>query len=218
MECARIAYLDDGASDAARLGFSYQAFGNRGVRCWLGRKGGKAVVAVRGTVWRKEGERNFDHNLKTDLVPWMGPGRVHEGYHRALWSLLPAIRAHLKGAERVFFTGHSMGAAIAVLAGGLCGGDRVFCFASPRVGDEVFVRGLNARLRVTRYENRNDLVTRYPLFGSVRGQKDQTALYCHVGRAVRLKGFGHSMNAYLRGMQQRAGATGIITRPEQADT
>ncbi len=202
--CAKIAYLKDGARRAAELGYSYEPITNRTARCWVGHKGSKTVVGIRGTVLFGGDKPNFDISMQTDQVPWVGPGLVHEGYHQALWHVFRDLKQATEGRQEIYFTGHSMGGAIALLAATLLPATRVYCFASPRVGDEEFAAHVGPKRRVTRYENRGDFLTKLPLKGSVKGGiKKKSGRYVHVGRTVRLLSFGHSMDAYLQGIQQR---------------
>ena len=202
--CAKIAYLANGEMEAQRLGFSYRSITNKSAVCWVGHKGSKTVVAIRGTLRTRGRFANLDVSLQSDLVPWMGPGRVHEGYHKSMWHVFRDLKKEIEGRETVYFTGHSMGAAIAVLAGSLLPSTRIFCFASPRVGDQEFAENIGKRLRITRYENRGDFLTKYPLKGVIKGpDRTQKGRYVHVGRTVRLASFGHSLNTYLEGLKMR---------------
>ncbi len=203
VQCARIAYFKNGEAQAAKLGFSYQSIGNDKICGWIGRKGGKSNVAVRGSVFLEKKGFQIEPSLMTDQVPWLGAGRVHEGYYKGLWHILTELRDILGNRQDIYFTGHSMGAAIALLAAVAIGARRVFCFASPKVGDERFSEAAEA-LRITRFENRCDLFTKYPFRGSVKGDgKSMKAPYVHVGRGVRLPTFGHSIQSYVEGVETR---------------
>jgi len=200
--CAHIAYLENGRLDAAKLGFSYQKIQKGRLSCWVGHNGSKTVVAIQGTRIRGRSNALFEPNLKTDLVPWIGPGRVHEGYYQAFWFLMNDLKSAISGRSNVNFTGHSMGAALAVLAGVRLGASRVICFASPKVGDWEFAGKASCETRIIRYENRCDFLTRFPYRGELKGLgKDETGKYVHVGRRVGLNAYGHSMKAYLKGVQ-----------------
>lgn len=203
-KCAKIAYLKDGSKRAAELGYSYEPISNRTACCWVGHKGGKTIVSIRGTVLFGENRPNLDVSMQTDQVPWIGPGLVHEGYHQALWHVFADLKQATEGRQEIYFTGHSMGGAIALLAAALLPAARVYCFASPRVGNEDFAAYIWKKRRVTRYENRGDFLTKFPLKGAIKGGcRKQSGRYVSAGRTVRLLGFGHSMDAYLQGIQQR---------------
>lgn len=203
-KCAKIAYLANGEIEAKRMGFSYHPIVNQSAVCWVGHKGFKTVVAIRGTVLSRTRFANLEVSLQTDQVPWMGPGRVHEGYHKSMWHIFRDLKKEVDGRETVYFTGHSMGAAIALLAGSLLPSTRIFCFASPRVGDQEFSQNIGQDIRITRFENRGDFLTKYPFKGVIKGEKEkQKGRYVHAGRTVRLLSFGHSMDAYLEGLTMK---------------
>lgn len=204
--CAKIAYDPNGAERATRLGYSYHAVAGRDHFAWIGRKDGITVVGFRGTALFGRERRSYRSNLSTDLIPWAGAGLVHEGYYQALWQVLAAVRRELKGTRGIILTGHSMGAALATLAAMLLEAERVYAFACPRLGNRAFADGFSRDIRVTRYVNRCDVLARMPFSGEVQGSDPLIReAYWHVGRAVRLPGFGHSISAYVQGVRQRRG-------------
>ncbi len=94
-------------------------------------------------------------------------GSAHQGFLKALnavWEKVEARVKQLKGdteAKPVFFTGHSLGAALATLAADRYGNARgLYTFGSPRVGDGSFKDDL--RVPTYRFVNNNDGVTRLP--------------------------------------------------------
>ncbi|MBF0415404.1 MAG: lipase family protein [Magnetococcales bacterium] len=128
-----------------------------------------AVVAFRGTqeitdVWT-------DLNITT--VPGLG-GEVHKGFWDSLdsiWKELDDTMQKCCSKERpIWFTGHSLGGALATLAA-----DRffprvrnkprgIYTYGSPRCGDEDFANAYNKKFldSTFRFVNNNDLVTRVP--------------------------------------------------------
>jgi pimeloyl-ACP methyl ester carboxylesterase len=83
----------------------------------------------------------------------------------------------LAHAVRPWFTGHSLGGALATLAADRHGDSAaVYTFGSPLVGDDAFAAGFNNRHegRSFRYVNGDDLVTRVPPF------------FTHINREHRL--------------------------------
>ena len=129
-----------------------------------------AIVAFRGT----ESSSPLDvlDDVRLGLEPWPAGGQVHAGFRTAaerVWAMTVA----LLGASTVpvFFTGHSLGAAIATLVadrfssgypGVPFGG--LYTFGSPLVGDRTFVDGFNRRHhgRSHRVVNDRDGVTHVP--------------------------------------------------------
>jgi hypothetical protein len=120
-----------------------------------------AVVVFRGTrgtlgSWL----RNFD----VLPAPWPGGGRVHRGFLRRFEALWPPIAAELDGLNRPFWvTGHSLGAALAVLAAARRRPLAAYTYGSPRVGDGRFAAGLSG-IPIFRICNPADIVTIIPLW------------------------------------------------------
>jgi pimeloyl-ACP methyl ester carboxylesterase len=93
---------------------------------------------------------------------WLPTGIVHSGFARALDWISKDLDSWLADKlEKVLFTGHSLGAALATLAASKRPPMRLVTFGSPYVGDAEFAETLRD-LSVTRYVNCCDLVTRIP--------------------------------------------------------
>ena len=128
------------------------------------------VVAFRGT------EPDQWQDIVTDaglaLVPW-STGFVHCGFSLAVKDIWPALTdalARLAPGREVWFTGHSLGAALATLAADKYPETRgVVTFGSPRIGDGAFAASITSRFagRMQRFVNHNDIVTHVPppIFG-----------------------------------------------------
>jgi hypothetical protein len=193
MECSLLAYAspppalwrfhEAGLAAESIAGESTQAYVVSGERF--------AIVAFRGTEVPRpptgEEDRPWPERLAhvvaditTDtricLDSWRHGGRVHHGFREALdqvWShVLDSLDRLTKdcepGGERaVFFTGHSLGGALATLAAdaylherGPC---RLCTFGCPRVGDAAFARRFE--IPAWRFVNNNDIATRVPRAG-----------------------------------------------------
>lgn len=95
-------------------------------------------------------------------------GKVHSGFKIALnqvWNdlekYLRTIRSKSSSKQNVWFTGHSLGAALAILAADRYGDVQgVYTYGSPRVGDNQFA--LDYFANTYRIVNNNDLVTMIP--------------------------------------------------------
>ena len=126
------------------------------------------VVAFRGT----EPDRLWDllRDLDTLPSPGMGVGRVHRGFAKALDAVGKPFRSAVAEADgRLLFTGHSLGAAIALLAAASVLPERrsqtsVYTVGCPRVGDKDFVASLGW-LRHVRCAGACDLVSLVPPVG-----------------------------------------------------
>jgi hypothetical protein len=158
-------------------------FTGNSTQCFVANNDDFAIIVFRGTeIRRRKGAtdyRNIIADLKTDadimLTNSGQHGKVHRGFKDALdevWEkqgLLDYIRG--KASSRtIWFTGHSLGAALATLAA-----DRyenaqgTYTFGSPRVGDQDFKDDFH--VSTYRFVNNGDIITRMP----------PPVLYKHVG-------------------------------------
>lgn len=136
-----------------------------GTDCYVAYDDRSLLVTFRGT----EGDRFEDvfTDLKFAQVHWI-EGKVHAGFAAAVNVIWPALEPCLKdlsAGRSVWFTGHSLGAALATLAAARYPGTRGVCtFGSPRVGDERFAASFTSRFlgRHLRYVNNRDVVTQVP--------------------------------------------------------
>ena len=101
------------------------------------------------------------------LVPWPH-GKVHLGFKRALdrvWDEMLVLINSLAPPRKVWFAGHSLGAALATLAADRFPAAAGVCtIGSPRVGDRAFAAEFDARFgaRALRFVNDTDIVTHVP--------------------------------------------------------
>jgi triacylglycerol lipase len=140
-----------------------QPFGRKNTQCFVASNDAVAIVTFRGT------EPDALQDLLTDieivLDPWKAPGeRTHHGFQDALDVVWSDLRDHLTalGPRPLWFTGHSLGAALATLAGDRllleCGiqPGGIYTFGCPLVGERVFVDGFNLRHRDRSFRFVND--------------------------------------------------------------
>jgi hypothetical protein len=134
-----------------------------------------ALVAFRGT--QPDSLIDVLADAGIALKEWdVRDERVHAGFKAALevvWDRIVEILTPLAN-RPVWFTGHSLGAALATLAGDRFARERpsrafgelggIYTFGSPLVGDRGFVDGFNTRCgdRSFRFVNDQDTVTRVP--------------------------------------------------------
>jgi hypothetical protein len=135
-------------------------------------------------------------DLNITLVPYQ-KSRVHQGFLKATQDLWPAIEDDLKtlaspARQPVYATGHSLGGAMAVIAGMTYPVRRIITFGEPRVG-ATLKRTLSDPAIHIRYVNGNDPVPwmipsggpfRYKHHGELRRIVDRShggpnALYDH---------------------------------------
>ncbi len=170
-EVSRLIYRRDVPGEAekrddvlARVGWRERRYIDHGcVQCaLLGPRDASAapctVLVFRGTC----GRAHWRANLNTLLCDCSSGGRVHRGFAGALDQAWPQIEAALnEGAGPLFYTGHSLGGALAVLAAARKPPRAVYVFGCPRVGDAGFVKAM-CNVPVYRIVNNRDLVAAVP--------------------------------------------------------
>ncbi|MEV0081744.1 lipase family protein [Saccharopolyspora sp. NPDC050642] len=132
------------------------------------------VVAFRGTEPKKIKDWLTDTNTLAAPGP-AGKGLVHLGFSRALDSIYPEVRGAVQrlrdNDQSLWFTGHSLGGALAMLASArIFFGDPkllpdgVYTFGQPRTCDRLLATPYNQALaeRVFRFVNNNDVVPQLP--------------------------------------------------------
>ena len=127
----------------------------------------KAVLVFRGTEVHSMRDLLADADFMFQQP--VGKSWIHRGYHGELKKIWPAIRADLRGYAELTFppipvwvTGHSMGAAMATLAG-MQGYpfEAVVTFGEPRVGSNV--KSIFSAKHHVRYVNGHDPAVHYPM-------------------------------------------------------
>ncbi len=158
------------------------------IQCYLRKRDGCLSITFRGSNSGKDWKTNLAFGQKT--IPYGNSAskiRVHYGFIEAYKS--HAVRDVINDIisddiHQVKITGHSQGAALAVL----CAVDleyhypdrdfEVILFGAPRVGNRAFQKSYNKRLfKTMRIENGNDIVTKIPF--ACMG-------YRHVGMGVHI--------------------------------
>jgi hypothetical protein len=188
IEAATLAYSDPEFAVARFIEAKFDQvkyFSKNHTECYVAHNDAAAIVVFRGTESRGIGEgsatpdfTNVIQDIRTDamirLVDSGQGGKVHEGFKQALDKVWDRLEPHLAGlaqeGKKLWFTGHSLGAALATLAadrfGKVAG---LYTFGSPRVGDPSFREDF--WVPTYRFLNNNDIVGRVPT----------PPLYVHVG-------------------------------------
>lgn len=119
-----------------------------------------SILVFRGTS-RGEGSRFF--LLDLILSPWPAGGSVHRGFKRVLLDAWKEIYPQLTAAAQgpLFYTGHSLGGALAVLSATLRPPEAVYTFGCPRMADEAFIQAAG-QLKIFRVVNNRDIVATVP--------------------------------------------------------
>ena len=145
---------------------------SRNARGFLAEGPDFSILAFRGTVFPDAHDVQADFDVRMTAFP--GGGRVHQGFFDSIRKILPELEPRVAAVRSpLFATGHSLGAALAVLSATLLEPVKsVTTFGSPRIGDTDFRD--QCRKPVWRVLNNNDLV----------GQLPPPGLFHHVGKLV----------------------------------
>lgn len=142
-----------------------EAIAGGGTECYLAHRDTFAIVTFRGT---QPDDWNDLFNIVRFVPRAWDVGHVHQGFADALdvvWNPLETALNQLQD-RPVWFTGHSLGGALASLAAVRRGvhAAGVYTFGSPRVGNGVFAGHFDSALRgrSIRYVNDHDAVTHVP--------------------------------------------------------
>lgn len=166
-DCSRLAYVRDQKFVRKTLrhaGFTkVKFFDKKGTQCFVASNRQIVIVAFRGTEANKE---LTDLLADINAIPVSSDvaGYVHQGFKKALdliWNdLTKYLDTFAKSKRTVWYTGHSLGAAIATLAAARRPGNGLYTFGSPRVGTKKFVKAM--KTPTFRVANTHDIVTRIP--------------------------------------------------------
>ena len=131
-------------------------------QAYLIETGHHSVLAFRGTqILSGFSLADIVSNLWVRRAPW-SIGKVHGGYREALLDVADPLRARLVAVRRpLYFTGHSMGGALATLASTWTPAPTAtYTFGAPRVGNATFAAALR---NVHRIVHGDDPAPLYPL-------------------------------------------------------
>ena len=156
------------------MGFYAEYFDCHGAEAYLLRNKDELVLACRGT--EPNELQDIIHDIKIKLVPSnSGIGKVHAGFREALDKIWPNVVEQIrscKGVKKVYFTGHSLGAAMSTLAAVrtsrlsfMPNVEGLYTFGSPKVGNFEYISYINElQIPHHRWVNNIDIVTRVPLW------------------------------------------------------
>ena len=173
---------------------------------------GAVFISIRGTESPGEWLCDFDAVPSTCQI---GNGTVHEGFQKIYEvireSALDGLKSVISSGDQILVTGHSLGAALAILfandAVSLTPNIQVCTFAGPRTGLGDFVGSYNQRVpRTLRVTNRWDIVPNVPV------PAPPLCLYEHAGSLLSIDGgftfdlaIAHSLPlSYLPGLKKKA--------------
>jgi triacylglycerol lipase len=187
-EIARVAYFrpDIVWEAISAVGFEEIQFIDRdGAQAYIMSNQHDCVVACRGTEPHDWNDVKANANALTVLME--NAGRVHRGFKLEVDDLWPRLESALRDNQRpLWFTGHSLGGALATICAGRCklaeipsNPEALFTFGSPRVGNNRFINFV--KIQHYRWVNNNDIVARVP---------PPWLGYSHSGREMYFNAFG----------------------------
>ncbi len=167
------------------------------------------VVSLRGT----EPNKLVDWLTDLDAILTSGPvGEVHRGFYDALMSiwadLVSTLQSTRQHKQPIWFTGHSLGAALANLAAAKLLKDEMvesikglYTFGQPRTGTRTFADWFDGEMKpqTYRFVNHHDIVPHVPL----------PPLYMHSGNLIHFdsKGNIHTDEAFWDAMREKLDET-----------
>jgi len=168
-ELSTIAYMKPTEIEKCvrRLGFDHFEFFERdGSQAYWFTNEHDSVISCRGTEPNEWNDIKADAYAVTAIAETVG--RVHRGFKQEVDDLWPRIEKVLADNTKTqWFTGHSLGGAMATICGGRCKlshintvPEEIHTFGSPRVGNKRYIN--YTVLKLFRWVNNNDIVTRVP--------------------------------------------------------
>src|SRR5262245_15943793 len=162
-DAALLAYWDEIPARPiwARAGLQFEFLSKAGVQCHIGYTDGLVIVSFRGT--QPDDFHDLFDIIRIRHRPWQFGGSVHEGFRDAHNEIWPCVQQRLEQLDpsrtTTWFTGHSLGAALASLAMDRWPARGLYTIGSPPVGDRRFARAFDERhaSKSFRYVNHRDL-------------------------------------------------------------
>lgn len=183
---ASIAYNDnvkEVKKQAKRLGFGTVEFYNKeGAQAYRFQSKDDLVIACRGTEPTQFNDIAAD--LKAMPVKSESVSRVHQGFKAEVDELWPMVLEDITRTvnkdNKLWFCGHSLGAAMATVMASRCyyeesirDAEELYTYGSPRVGWKGYVNTMKTPHH--RWKNNNDIVTTVPL--AIMGYKHDGELH-----------------------------------------
>jgi Lipase (class 3) len=167
----------------------------------VARKGDISVIAIRGT----DTQHQWLEDFRAIAQPVsQGPWWMHQGFVDVWNSIAASLQKAWDSASsadaKVYITGHSLGAAIALIMGVHHPEAPTWTFAGPAVYSPI--HGLPPSANIIRVVNPDDLVPKVPI----------PPLYQHIGQEVDVSGAAeqfnfalqHSLDTYAAGLEKLA--------------
>lgn len=172
LEYSSAAYMDK-IPVCPRFSFEIIEDKTTDTRCFFGKTDDSIIIIFRGTDSKINWANNFLFCKKT--IPYGNNAskiRVHTGFLKNYKSIRQKLLSKIpQNPCKIKITGHSMGAALAVLCGvdiqyNLNNADiEVYLFGCPAVGNRAFAKSYDKRVfKTLRISNGNDIITKLPPF------------------------------------------------------
>lgn len=209
-ELSNASYYDDDyvAPIFEAIGFhEFQFFDRDGAQAYMLWNDHDCVVACRGTEPNEWNDIKADANAVAVVTETFG--RVHKGFNTEVDDLWPMLEEALtQNKKTLWFTGHSLGGAMATICAGRCFLSDIesmphalYTYGSPRVGCKRFVNFVE--LDHSRFVNNNDIVTRVPPAWMGYRHAGKEWYLNRKGELSKVNGFTRSMDrlrGFLRGL------------------
>jgi triacylglycerol lipase len=195
---------------AFRMGFPEIRFYDRdGAQAYVFANKRDTVVTCRGTEPHDWNDVRAD--LRIGAVIGETVGWVHGGFKREVDDLWPRLeQALLTNTRTLWFTGHSLGGAMAAICAGRCTLSRIrsnprglYTFGSPRIGNRRYVNYVN--MEAYRWVNNNDIVARLPpawLGYRHKGQEIYLNAYGNIRRVTGWQRVKDRWRGFVRGLRE----------------
>jgi triacylglycerol lipase len=195
---------------AYKIGFPEIRFYDRdGAQAYIFGNDDDAVVACRGTEPHDWNDVRADLDLGTMVSE--AAGRVHRGFKREVDDLWPRLEQALTTNRRtLWFTGHSLGGAMAAICAGRCKLSHIhstpralYTFGSPRIGNRRYVNYV--QIEAYRWVNNNDIIPRLPPAWLGYRHKGQEIYLNAYGKIRRLTGWQRVKDrwrGFVRGLRE----------------
>lgn len=212
-ELSNLSYLSrcEAGLLANRIGFpEIRYYDNDGAQAYIFANCEDAVVTCRGTQPTDWNDIKADLDLKKAVAETVG--WVHRGFKREVDDLWPRLEQALVNNRRtLWFTGHSLGAAMAAICAGRCRLSHIksnpralFTYGSPRIGCQRYVNYV--QMEAYRWVNNNDIVARVPpawLGYRHKGQEVYLNAYGQIRRLTSWQRVKDRWRGFIKGIRER---------------
>jgi len=142
------------------------------------------VIVFRGTRGTLD---NWINNFKAFPCEWFQGGKIHVGFKKRFLEIWDKIESSISSVSfPLYYTGHSLGGALATIAATIIPPKAVYTFGSPRVGNDKF-KNLLKNIPIFRISTPKDIVTNLP-------PSSFPFDYVHVGKQYSLNYYRKAFN------------------------